>query len=211
MEKSMNFRKMPFYKQLVLVLGIFCILWGLLFVYLAFDKEKINKNSKIDEVTEYIADKPKLSVGEVNVTKTTEYVKGGEYRLIYKNYIKEDDKVKALDETSGINIVDVVGNGYKILEKSIKVNSRSYSDASDIKVVLESQMIKIDIPHELCNDTNTIELKIKLQEKNSGVKYTTSQDAYYNFTPGVNNRFYEKKTPQSYLIDGAGYIKLSGD
>ena len=210
MKSDVNFKKMPFSKQLVLVLGIFCVLWGLFFLYLAFDKESLSKDSKIDEVTEYIADKPKLSIGEVKVTKSTEYIKGGEYKLVYKNYMKEDQK-EALDPTSGIGIVDVLGNGYKLVKDSVIVNDKDYSDNSEIKVITENQMIKIDIPHELCPAVNTIEVKIKLQETTPGVKYFTSQDAYYNFTPSDTNKFYEKKTPQSYLIDGNGFIKLSGE
>ena len=73
--KFKTFKELSFFKQLLLILGIFCIVWGLLFIFLAFDKESLADGNKIEEVTEHIADKPRLSAGEIKVTKTTKYLK----------------------------------------------------------------------------------------------------------------------------------------
>ena len=51
-------------------------------------------------------------------------------------------------------------------------------------------------------------ISLKLVGRDSGVKYITSQDAYYSFVPSVENDFYGKKNSQAYVIDGFGYIKL---
>lgn len=210
-DNKRSFKRMPFYKQLLLVIGVFCIVWGLFFIYLSFAKERIDENSKIAEVTEYVSEKPKLSVGEVKVTKSTKYLKDAKYKLEYKNYMNSNNNTVVLDETSGIQIVDVLGNGYSLVENSLKVNDKNYTKNEKINIDIENHTIKIDIPNDLCNKVNTIEATIKLTDKSPDIKYFTSQDAYYNFVPSENNKFYEKKTPQSYLIDGNGYIKLSED
>ena len=207
--KFKKFLTMPFSRQLVLVVGIFCIIWGLFFLYLAFNKEDLSNGGKISEVTEYIADKPKLSIGEVKVTKTTRYLEDAEYELIYKNYMKKDKDIEVLDKSSGIQIVDFLGVGYNFIDNSIVVNGSNYNSKKDIKISISGGTIRINIPHNKCNQTNTIKLKIKLVQNARGTKYYTSRDSYYNFVPSSDNKFYGKKTPQSYLIDGNGYIKLS--
>ena len=207
MEKK-SFKDLSFSKQLLLILGIFCIVWGLLFIYLAFDKEKLDDGSKIDEVTEYKAEKPKLSIGEVKVIKTTEYLKDAEYKLIYKNYMNNRGNIEVLDKSSGIQIADILGTGYEFVKKSIKVNGSNYTDKNKIKVNVTNGVINIDIPNDMATNVNVVELKIKLTQNTSGIKYFTSQDAYYNFVPNAENKFYGKKTPQSYLIEGNGYIKI---
>lgn len=204
---KISFKELSFLRQLLLIFGIFFMLMGFLFIFLAFNKEQLSNGNEIDEVTEYIENKPKLSVGEIKVTKTTKYLKGAEYELIYKNYMNSNGK-ELLDKSSGIQIVDVLGTGYKVIEKSIIINGSTYKDKSKIKVNVANGTINIDIPNALSKRTNTIELKIKLTESKSGIKYFTSQDAYYNFIPSSNNKFYGKKTSLSYLIDGNGYIKL---
>lgn len=211
MNDKKRLNKMPFYKQLLLIIGVFCIVWGLFFVYLSISKERIDKNSKIAEVTEYVADKPKLTIGEIKVTKSTRYLKDAQYKLEYKNYMNSENNTEVLDKTSGIQIVDVLGNGYSLVENSLKVNDKKYTKNEQIKVDIENHTIKIDIPNELCSTINKVEAVIKLTDKSPDIKFFTSQDAYYNFVPSENNKFYEKKTPQSYLIDGNGYIKLTED
>ena len=206
--KYKSFKELSFSKQLLLILGIFCIVWGLLFIFLAFNKEQLDNGTKIDEVTEHIADKPKLSIGEVKVIKTTEYLSDAEYKLVYKNYMNNSGNMKVLDTSSGIQIVDILGTGYEVVDKSIRVNSSRYNDNNKIKVNVTRGAINIDIPNDLSTKVNNVELKIKLTQNSPGIKYFTSQDAYYNFVPSDENKFYGKKTPQSYLIDGNGYIKL---
>ncbi len=204
-----NFKKLSFFRQLSLILGIFCIIWGLFFIYLSFTGEKLKDGNKIGEVTEYIADEPKLAAGEVKVTKDTKYIKNTKYKLTYRNYMNQTNDIVVLDPASSLQIVDVLGTGYSLDKSSILINGQKYTKDSKIKVELsDDNTLKIDIPNNLALNENKIEAVIKLKEKKEGIKYYTSRDSYYNFIPSTNNKNYEKKTPLSYLIDGNGYIKL---
>ena len=206
-----NFKKLSFLKQLALILGLFCIILGIFFVYLSFTGENLKDGTIVEEVTEYIADKPKLAKGEVKVTKDTKYIKDTKYKLKYKNYMNQADNVIVLDPSSSLQIVDVLGSGYTLVKDSIKVNGEKYTNDSKIKVSLEGDnTLKIDIPNNLAINVNEIEVTIKLSDKNEGIKHFTSRDCYFNFIPSTNNKYYEKKTSISYLVDGndLSYIKL---
>lgn len=204
-----KFKNLSFTKQLSLIIGIFCIVWGLLFIYLSFTGEKLKDGEKIGEVTEYLSDKPKLSTGEVKVTKDIKYLNGAKYEVKYKNYLNQENNVLVLEPSSSLQIIDFIGKSYTILKDSIKVNGNNYNKDNPIKVSFEEDnSLKIEIPNNLAVNENVIEVTIKLQDKKENVKHYTSRDCYYNFVPSADNKYYEKKTPLSYLIDGNSYIKL---
>lgn len=206
--KIISFRRLSFGKQILLILGIFCIIWGIFFIYLSVTGEQLDNGLEVKEVTEYIAPKPKLKIGEVKVTKSTEYTNDGIYKLTYKNYMNNSNNTEVLDKASGIQIVEVLGNAYTYIDNSININGQKYNKKSKIKATINGNVLTVDIPHEYCLKTNTIEIEIKLDKNASSDKQFTSRDSYYNFAPSSTNKFYGKKTSQSYLIDGSGYIRL---
>ena len=55
----------------------------------------------------------------------------------------------------------------------------------------------------------TIEIKIKLDNRETNTKLITNSESYYTFTPNETNDFYNKKTMQSYIIKGSAYIILT--
>ena len=128
--------------------------------------------------------------------------------------MSQKENMVVLDPASSLQIVDVLGKSYELIKDSIKVNGAKYNDESKIKVVLESDnTLKIDIPNELAINENEIEVSIRLKDKKEGIKHFTSRDCYFNFIPSTNNKYYEKKTSISYLVDGndLSYIKLKNN
>ena len=120
-----------------------------------------------------------------------------------------------IEEDTSFSIVDIIGDGYKVLNDEVLINDKSYKLNSsentfkDIYIVYKEGTINISLPNSYITKDNVIEYKIKLIKNETNVKYVTSNESYFTFMPSIDNSYYDKKSFQSYVIDGYGYIELS--
>ena len=214
--KDSFFMKLSIFRKVLCVVGIAFVITGIIFVILSFSHEILDDRYIIDKVTEYVSsDSNKLSKGELDVIKSTEYTENGIYKVTYVNYAKKNGDKDLLENGSYFYITDMLGKGYELISDKIKINDKEYklsdntvSSEKGINISYDNNVINIEIPSNLLFDKNTIEVYIKLVARDVNVKYPTSQEAYFRFVPSIDNDFYSKKTAQSYVIDGYGYIEL---
>lgn len=214
--KDSFFMKLSIFKKVLCGVGIVFLITGIIFVILSFSHEVLDDKYIIKTVTEYVSgDSNKLSKGELDVVKSTEYTENGIYKVTYVNYAKKNGDKDLLENGSYFYITDMLGNGYELVSDKVKINDKEYklsdntiSSEKGINISYDNNVINIEIPNTLLFDKNTIEVYIKLVARDVNVKYPTSQEAYFSFVPSIDNDFYSKKTAQSYVIDGYGYIEL---
>lgn len=215
-DKNNFFTKLSIFQKALLMFSFVCIVVGIIFVFLSFKHEIIDDKYVIKTVTEYDSkDNNKLKKGEMNALKDIEYIGNGSYKVTYTNYAKKNSNKNLIEDGSCFYITDMLGKGYELSSTKIKINNKDYkledniiSSNEGISISYENNVINIEIPNTLLFTKNTIEVYIKLVERDVNTKYYTSQEAYYSFIPSIDNDFYNKKTMQSYVIDGFGYIEL---
>ena len=213
MKKSI--RNTNIYIKLLFITGIILIVTGSIFAILSFQKETLDNKYKIDKVVTYSSTSKHLDQGEIYVTKDIKYVSGGVYKVTYKTYTNSTNVYSLLRENSTFNITDILGDSYQLLTNRIMINdspvsiSESNNNEKSLKITYYNNTIDIIIPSSSINNSYVIETYIKLKGREIGKKHITTKEAYYSFTPSMQNDKYYKKTTQSYVIDGAAYIVLS--
>lgn len=112
-------------------------------------------------------------------------------------------------------MTDILGKGYELVSNKVIINEKEYklndgktSSENGINISYDNNIISIEIPEKLLLKENVIEISIKLVERKTNVKYQTSQESYFSFVPSMDNDFYNKKSSQSYIIEGSAYIEL---
>lgn len=203
-------------KKIFFPIGVIFVIVGIVLVVLSFSHEVLDDKYIIKDVTEYTSDINKsLDKGEMIAFKNTKYVGNGVYEITYFNHARALDKKSLVDQGTYFNITDMFGNGYELDKGKIYVNDKLYkltgnslSSNEGIGISYQNNVLDIEIPSNYILKDNIITVSLKLVGRDSGVKYITSQDAYYSFVPSIENEFYNKKMSQAYVIDGFGYIKL---
>ena len=198
--------------KLLFITGILFVVFGALLVMLSFKDEILDSKYKMTEVTEYISNKNiKLPEGQVYVTKELEK---GIYKVTYKNFANKS-KSNILETSTNLTIKDSLGEGY-ILKESVTINDKNYTlkdnktyNNNGILLSYENNTIEVNIPNTEATTTNEIICYIKLIGRKTNYKYQTSKETYYNLTPSLDNNYYQKKSSQSYLIEGNAYILLT--
>ena len=203
-------------KKIFFPIGSVFIIIGIVLIVLSFNHEVLDDKYIVKDVTEYTSDINKsLEKGEMVAFKNTKYMGKGIYEVTYLNHARAFGKKKLVDQGTYFNITDMFGNGYELDKSNIVINDKSYKLSNNgfeskegINVSYQNNVLDIEIPSDKILKNNVITVSLKLVGRDSGVKYITSQDAYYSFVPSVENDFYGKKISQAYVIDGFGYIKL---
>lgn len=196
------------------MIGLILVISGIFLTICSFKREVLDDKYIVKESTGYTAENKKLKKGEINVTKEVDYVSKGMYKIIYKiNYNREDIDL-LFSNKSDFSIIDVIGDSYKLAKDEIMINKNpvklySYSTiTSDYKLSYIDNTFEIVFPIEKIGNYKTITIYIELKDREVNKKHYTSNESYYSFVPNVTNDFYSKKTIQSYVIDGSGYIFL---
>lgn len=202
------------FKTVLFLLGAFLILCGIFLINLSFKHETLDKDYSLKEVTEYpITDVPKLNSGELSAIKSTSYKEKGIYEIKYTNYSKKSN-YSLIEKGTTFNITDIIGQGFKV-KPNIIINNKSYTLENNklktkdhIEVFYVNNVLDIQIPSNLIENNNVIQVELELVARQINKRYITSEDAYYSFIPSSLNENYPKKATQSYVIDGYGYIEL---
>lgn len=210
------FVKLKLLYKILLILGLVFIVVGIVLLCFSLRHEVLSDGYIITDVKERIFKGDlHLSKGEIRAVKSTDYIGKGTYKLTYENYFKELDKGDLLAKGTYFSIIDVIGRGYHIDANKIEVNGKNYVFESlvirtDEGILIEytDRTLFIEIPDQLASKKNNIVVYITLKEREEFFEYVTTEDCYFNLLPNVNNDFYAKKSSQSYMIDGYGYIKL---
>ena len=197
------------YVKSIFTISILLILVGIVFVALSFRKEVLDDKYKIDKVTTYNSFVKKLSPGQVYVTKDIDYVSSGIYRITYRVYYNDKDIV-LFQNNSNFEITDVISNDYELLIDSVLFNKERVSNFKYQGVIAnyKNNIFNLSIPYNALDRSCMIQVYVKLKSRKLNIKHYISREAYFTFVPNDNNSFYVKKVPQSYIIDGNGYIVL---
>lgn len=197
-----------------LIVGILMMLSGTILTVYSFKHEVLDEKYIVKEVTNFTSSKKELKQGEVNVSKDVDYISKGIYKIIYKiNYNREDIDL-LFSNKSNFSITDVFGDSYKLAKDEILINKDAVklynynTVTSDYKLSYNDNTFEIFFPIEKIENYKTITIYIQLKDREVNKKYYTSKESYYSFVPNITNDFYTKKTMQSYIIDGNGYILL---
>jgi len=215
-KKKNFFMRQTILVRILLVLSILLILVGISFIIYAHKPEVLNEKYIITDVTERVFDgKVSLGKGEIRAIKSTDYIGEGIYKLTFSNYSNPIDNGSILEKGSYFSIIDIIGDGYIIDANDVVVNGKHYkfnnqviNADNGILIEYNNGALYIDIPANLISDTNVIEVNLILKGRKEFVEYITTDDAYFNFIPSMDNDFYKKKMSQSYMMDGYGYIIL---
>lgn len=196
------------------IIGLILAISGIFLTICSFKHEVLDDKYIVKEATSYTSENRELKKGEVNVLKEVNYVGKGMYKIIYKiNYNTEDIDL-LFSNKSDFSIVDDIGDSYKLAKDEIMINKnpvKLYSSrtiTSDYKLSYTDNTFEIVFPIEKIRNYKTITIYIELKDKEVNKKHYTSNESYYSFIPNATNNFYTKKTIQSYVIDGYGYILL---
>lgn len=215
-KKNNFFSNLSKKNKILFILGFVLIFTGIVSIMLSFRTEVLDDKYVISDVSNYISkENKKLHSGEIEVVKNTEYIKKGIYKITYIINTKKPKGKDLLDSDSYLTITDELGEGYKFDSKEIIINDKKYDIEKDlssannlVSLNYEDNILTIDVSNETITKKQVIELEIKLGDRKTGVKYQTSKECYYSFTPSMDNDFYDKKSYQAYVIEGAGHIKL---
>lgn len=200
--------------RILCILGIVFIISGIILVAFSFKNEVLDDKYIVKTAAGYISDDVKLSEGELSVTKNTEYVGNGIYKVVYTNHARAVGKKSLIETGSSFFITDMLGKGYELITEKIKINDTECKlnndkfDKKKIGISYDNNIINIEIPDKLILNKNKIEVYIKLVSREVNKKYPTSQETYFSFKPSSENDFYNKKAVQSYMVEGYGYIEL---
>ncbi len=196
--------------------GIALILIGSVLIVFSFQKETLDNKYKVEKQTSYNSSTKHLSKGEIYVTKDIKYISNGTYKITYKTHYNNNKNINSiLAKDTLFSITDTISDKYKLIENSILVNDkpmkakiRNMSNES-INVTYYENLFNIDIPSSMFTTPYTVEMKIKLDSREINTKLVTNGESYYSFTPSAENDFYNKKSMQSYIINGSAYIILT--
>ena len=214
--KNNFFSKVNIVSKLLFVFGVIFILTGSICIYVSLSGEVLDDKYIMTNITERIFDgELNLSKGEVRATKSTDYIEKGIYKITYQNHFRNLDTGNLLEEGSYFSIIDIIGNGYDMDANKIEVNGKNYKfnnyiirTDEGILIEYKNRTIYVEIPETLISKNNTVSIYITLKGRKEHFEYLTTEDSYFNLIPNIDNDFYEKKSSQSYIIDGYGYIKL---
>ena len=199
---------------LCFILGLFSVLSGVYLVINSFKHEVLDEKYIVEQATEFKSENKSLSKGEVSVTKNVKYLSKGNYEITLRINHNQDDESILFSNKSKFTITEVIGDGYELNTDKIIINKdpiRLYSHntiTSDYEMRHDNNTFEISFPNNKVFKYNTITFYIKLVDRDLSIKYNTSKESYYSFTPSAMNDYYNKKTMQSYMIEGSGYIIL---
>lgn len=199
--------------RLLFVSGVLLIVLGIVFVLLSLRYEVLDEKYIVREVTTYKSSKSRLKQGQIAVSKDLDYIGEGVYRITYRNYYNAKDS-EILSPNSEFGIVDMFGDGYELDLEDITINSDKYEVTEETKVDKRpivnyyNNTLEIKFPSDLAKVNNIIVVYVNLVGRDLNKKYSVSKETYFNFTPYSGNNYYEKKTAQSYIVEGSAYIKL---
>jgi hypothetical protein len=199
--------------KLLFMLSIIFIVLGIVLIVLSFRREVLDNDYIVSEVTDYNATKGSLARGQIKVIKNIEYVKDGRYMITYKNYFNSEN-TEVFSPKSTFSIVDMFGDGYILEEDNININGKVFAinnraDLDDQPIVsYYNNTLDIKFPDTFAKINNTITVYVKLTDHTISKKHYVSKESYFAFTPSASNSYYEKKSAQSYIIEGSAYIKL---
>lgn len=208
-------KKRNFLIVFLFILGLLFTTLGIVLTVGSFRHEVLDNKYVIKTVTDYNSVKPKLESGQMAVTKDIAYLSDGIYKITFKNYSNFGDNSELLEKDSAFNIVDLIGDSYILLEDSLVMNGKKITLAdniyfdNDISISYNNNTIEFKLPADSLKKNNEIEMKIKLNDMTTGVRHMTSHESYFNFIPSSSNNYYQKRTAQSYVINGSAYIVLS--
>ncbi len=208
----MNMRKV--FGYLCLVLSIISITLGVYLVINSFKHETLDGKYIIERSTDYNSEKKELSEGEISVIKDVKYISKGRYKIVFKINYNTGSENKLLSNKSKFTITEIIGDSFKLDTDKIIINKDpiklySYNTiTSDYEMNYNNNTFEISFPNNKIFKYNTVTLFINLIGRDINTKYVTSKESYYSLIPNRNNDFYSKKTMQSYIIDGNGYIVL---
>ena len=195
--------------------GIALILIGSVLIVFSFQKETLDNKYKVEKQTSYNSSTKHLSKGEIYVTKDIKYMSNGTYKITYKTHYNNKNINSILAKKTLFSITDTISDKYKLIENSILVNDkpmkvtiRNMSNDS-INITYYENLFNIDIPSSMFTTPYTVEMKIKLDSRETNTKLVTNKESYYSFTPSEENDFYNKKSMQSYIINGSAYMILT--
>lgn len=214
--KNNFFKKLSIVNKLLFIFGVLFIISGIVFLAISLSGEVLDEKYVMTDITERVFNEElKLSKGELRATKSTDYIEKGMYKITYENHFNKSDKGNLLDEGSYFSIIDIIGKGYTIDANKIEVNGKNYKfnnyiirTDEGILVEYKNGTVYVEIPDSLILNKNIISIYIILKGREEHFEYVTTEDSYFNLIPNIDNAFYDKKTSQSYMIDGYGYIKL---
>ncbi len=195
--------------------GIALIIIGSVLIMFSFQKETLDDKYKIEEHTSYNSSTKHLSEGELYVTKDIEYVSQGVYKITYKTHYNNKNINSLLEKDTVFSITDTISDKYKLIENSVLVNNKPTKvtirnrDNESINVTYYENLFNVDIASSMLTKKYTIEMKIKLDSRETNTKLITNTESYYTFIPSGTNDFYNKKAMQSYIIKGSAYIILT--
>ena len=196
------------------VLGILLIFSGVVLVILSFRDEVLDNKYIVEKSTEYVSKKKDLHKGEFSITKDVDYVLNGRYKITYNIAYKQFSGNILFADKSKVTITDIFGDGYKLDTNEIFINNdpiKLYSSStvtSDYEMNYNNNTFEIVFPKDKVFKYNRIVLYIDLTERIVNTEFVTSKESFYTFVPNVKNDYYEKKTMQSYSIEGFGSIVL---
>lgn len=197
-----------------LIVGVLTIALGTILVIYSFKHEVLDGKYIIKEVSSYTPKVKDLKKGEIGVSRFVKYISNGEYKVTYQiNYNREDLDI-LFSNRSDFSITDVLGDSYELSRGAVLINNESIklynhnTITSDYKMSYVDNTFEISFPVQKVEKYKEITIYIKLKGRDVNKKHFTSKEAYYSFVPNNINDFYYKKSLQSYIIDGYGYILL---
>lgn len=203
------FKDISLKNKMIFIFGTLCILTGVFLVILSFDYETIDEDYVVKKPTTNITVSEKLEDGEVKVSRAIDYASKGVYKLTYKTNISGN----SLKEGTDFIITDLYGEGFELIQDKFLINGQSINlkedeeSYEDIIISYKNNKLVITFPNEKVKENNKIEVYLKLVGRDKE-EYEVSKEAYYSFTPSDNNKYYEKKGMQSYIIEGNSKIKI---
>ena len=199
---------------ILFILGIISIITGI-FLLVFSNKVVLLTEKDIKEIKTYKSVQKEISPGAVIVTKDMIYTGDYTYKLIYKTYSKVGKSKEIIEKDTYLEIIDSINKDYNIPLENLKINNEEvkYIDKrgtskENITIDCDNNQINIKIPANLVLQKNEIIVYVKLNNKTINEKHYISDETYYTFTSSIENDYYNKKTKQSYIIEGEGYIIL---
>lgn len=202
-------------KKLLLILGIFLILIGIILLYFSLSKEVIEDNYVIEEFKGYTSSLNNLEKGQIEVIQNIVYQGKGTFKVTFTNYANKNTDKIVKDDTKLI-ISDYINSDYELLNQ-IVINNTNYSfknntfkdkDNIEINYNKYDKLIEISIPNNLIKEENNVSIFMKIKNHDVGYKHYTNKDCYFSIDPDLSNEYYTKSGIQSYIIYGKGYITL---
>lgn len=210
------FIKSSLLKKIFLAFGFLLLILGIVFIIFSSMNEVLDDKYIITKSTEYKKMTAfNLKPGEIGVLKSINYEEKGIYKVTYWNDSKSSKNRELIENNSYLTITEELGKGYELVKDDIYINDKDYKlnentlkSKEGVNINYIDNCVNIEIPSSLVSKKNEITFHIKLISRDVSVKHNTTIDSYYGFIPASSNSFYEKKSRQSYIIEGNGYIVL---